>query len=303
MLFSCWLNAQDTTEQVNYQVVLATDNDYFVTFDRTDRYYTYGLHTHFNWRARQKPLLLNKSDQWFHKLSFDLKAFTPDEEKLNSNAETTRPFAGWSYFTYQQSYLFKQNTVSLGMELGVIGPASGAAGLQNWFHTKIRDLDRVEGWNNQIQNFIGVNFIGRYQRAVIIKNYWQLLTDTKASLGNVNMFIEPSFSFLTGIINNPTKSMSTQNSVLGGKKDVEVFFKFNAGIRLMAYDATLQGDLFQNEKPLDFSTVNHFSYFVAPSLHAMYHNFFSFLELRYMRGEIKTINNHHYGRICLGYRF
>lgn len=296
------IKAQKPDNSVNYQVVLATDNDYFITFDRTDKYYTYGLHAHFNWRAHKKPLLFKNSTEWFHTASFDLKAFTPDKEKVNSE-ETLRPFAGWTFGTYEQTYLFNQNSFSLGMEAGVIGPASGVAGLQNWFHTEIRDLEKVEGWDTQIDNFIGVNLTARYQRLLWLKEYFQIVTDTKASLGNVNIYLEPTISFLAGILNEPNRSISTENSVLGEKDNIELFFKFNIGFKLMGYDATLQGNLFQNEKPLDFSTVNHFSYYVAPSIQAMYKRLFAFFELRYMRGEIKTINNHHYGRICLGYRF
>lgn len=301
LLISPFARGQDTGFQ--RQIVLATDNDYFVWFNQTDRYYTYGLHGRYEWvpNGTNKPLL-KESKARYNGLSFDLKAYTPDYQHKENEIE--RPYAGWSYFTYLQTYCYDKKIIKLGLQAGVIGPASGAGSFQNWFHSTISNDPKVEGWDeNQIENFVGANFIAGYYKTLKSTESWQIMAQSNFALGNVHIYAEPAISIAGGLLNSPGSSLSTGSTLVTAQGQNEIYLKLTAGARFLAYDATLQDNLFRNRDPLDFSTINHISIFAAPSIEWTNGRMIGQIMFRFSRGQVETENYHHYGRISLGYRW
>lgn len=92
-------------------------------------------------------------------ISFSLtqQIFTPNDLTRSDLIKEDRPYAGWLYFEtglYQSS---ETDLDALMMQLGIVGPASGMEELQRLIH-KVFNSNVPNGWENQLNNEIGVQF-------------------------------------------------------------------------------------------------------------------------------------------------
>jgi hypothetical protein len=79
------------------------------------------------------------------------KAFTPDDTDSKRVVVGDRPYAG--LLSWRGDLYAFNSTLSdrLGLELGVVGPASGAEHIQDFAHD-VTGSDKAEGWDNQLDN-------------------------------------------------------------------------------------------------------------------------------------------------------
>ncbi len=135
---------------------LQDENDVAV---RTDRFYTNG--TRFGWTS-PTDLLPNFLAELGHvvwgdggkqRLSFDLSQllFTPIDTQINPPNPFDRPYAGVLAGTLALVHDTDTTRSTLGLSLGVVGPAAGGKWVQNTFHSLIRD-PASKGWGYQIPN-------------------------------------------------------------------------------------------------------------------------------------------------------
>jgi hypothetical protein len=91
-------------------------------------------------------------------VSFSLgtQAYTPDDTDADEIVEDEQPYAGWTYLESTLYSVSKTQLRSLSLKVGMVGPASGAEHIQNGFHN-LFGIDEVDGWNNQLENEVGVN--------------------------------------------------------------------------------------------------------------------------------------------------
>ena len=164
--FSLFVNAQ---EERTAEIRISTDNDVFPWYSRSDRYYTYGLFAALSYKAKRRlgwRIFQNK--EVISEINYGLQAYTPGNFRNNSNPTSfDRPFAGWHYLGYGRRINSENQSIYIGGNIGVLGPASGAGRLQNWFHKRIGD-EYVSGWSNQVNNQLGVNLL-----ANLIQTLWK----------------------------------------------------------------------------------------------------------------------------------
>lgn len=122
--------------------------------------------------------------------------FTPADTQARQLLVNDRPYAGW---LYGAASLYAETDKGFGgilpetldrvaLEIGVIGPIALGEEVQNEFHRAI-DVATANGWDNQLENELGINLIAeRKWRAEPIR-FWGLEADAiphvGASLGNV----------------------------------------------------------------------------------------------------------------------
>lgn len=92
--------------------------------------------------------------------SFGQKIFTPQDTQTSRLVPDDRPYAGWLYASANLLSRFEagpkhQVSNMFGVTLGLVGPSSLAADIQNGYHDLI-GVDKVQGWDNQLKNEPGL---------------------------------------------------------------------------------------------------------------------------------------------------
>ena len=171
--------------------------------------------------------------------------YTPNYEAKNFDPRDSddRPFAGWLYSEYSQYYIYKKAYFSVGIKLGVVGESAQAGDVQNEFH-KLTGFEFVPGWETQVPNFFGFDFVGSYQNIILNKDYGFFYYKGNISLGTVNTNVDNRLGIAFG--RNPTPFGFTR---LANETETNSFFvQFDGGINYTYHDATLEGNPFTKRK-------------------------------------------------------
>jgi hypothetical protein len=142
-------------------LALFWDNDggYHRWWSDDDGHYTNGIRGELAWSAKAFDELAHwlpgsggfESMDVVGGISIGHEMYTPDEIELEELIFDDRPYVGYLYggFFLQRSDVHKLDHFEL--DLGVVGPYSGAEGLQRQVHRVTSSVD-PSGWDNQIDN-------------------------------------------------------------------------------------------------------------------------------------------------------
>lgn len=115
--------------------------------------------------------------------------YTPTDTKAVELVEDDRPYAGWLYAGLGLVWKNPNVKNSLVLNVGVVGPWSFAEETQRLVH-EARDIDMPNGWDNQLDNELGVALA--YERMWRLRAAnsrraidWDALPYAGATLGNV----------------------------------------------------------------------------------------------------------------------
>ncbi|MVN20901.1 lipid A deacylase LpxR family protein [Mucilaginibacter arboris] len=236
-------------QQKNYQneAGFQTDNDSYLA-QGSDRYYTNGLFLYFR-HALQTDT--GKAKLFGKTLGFEAgqKMFNPQSAFIPAARYVDRPFAGYLYLGSSLQYLFKNESVlKLGVQVGVTGPAALGRQAQELVH-KLLGFYAPEGWQYQIRNNLGVNLAADYGHLLFRYNWFDLTGNTYANLGTTFTGAGAGLMLRFGEFNPLYHSISTSGLVAKNRlvKEVhrrELFFYLKPTLNYAAYDATVQGGLF-----------------------------------------------------------
>lgn len=289
------------------ELQIGTDNDKFIAYTKTDRNYTYGINAAFRWRPNSNIFLgktLSKSQGNYLEVGLNIKAYTPNyiDDSVTDENEDERPYAGWFYTTFRNTNTFNKSYYRLGIEVGVLGPASQAGQLQNWFHENVSGDTHVD-WTGEIPNQLGVNIVGSYAFSIYNTALLDVYSNTEASIGSVFTFLWPQVNFRIGQFNKITESVATQNSVLAKTKLNEVFLEYGLGMKLFAYNATIQGNLFNRDAHFRENSINNTVFTMHLGLNFSFNRFSVLAKYQYGTGEFEQTRVHRYGMLNFLYRF
>lgn len=173
----------------------------------TDRHYTHG--SRLSWVSDRKtdgPAWLRKFLESIYPLA-DVRAgrigfalgqniYTPEDTDSRSLVTGDRPYAGWLYGAVS---LHAQTTRHIGdleletldsveLNLGIVGPQSFAADVQNTVHDLI-GVSRSQGWDNQLDNepALALMFERKWRPAAIRHDGFEIdvIPHAGGSIGNV----------------------------------------------------------------------------------------------------------------------
>jgi len=133
-----------------------------------------------------------------------LTAFTPDDLDESALIEDDQPYAGWLYFGFGLEREVARTSDHLGyldhleLQLGVIGPLSGAEQIQRFGHDLLNATD-PQGWGNQLDNEPGINLfysrqwtgaknVNLLSGANVPDLSFDLTPELGLALGNVHIF-------------------------------------------------------------------------------------------------------------------
>lgn len=145
---------------------------------------------------------LNRVSEWVQPGVFDSRnmvislgqeMYTPTDKTRRDLITNDRPYAGWLYLGLAYNARNDTDMEVTEIDIGMVGPASLARQSQNFIH-RIRGIDRFNGWDNQLNNELGIQFVKERKTKFFnwSRSGWpkmDAISHYGFALGNVNTYL------------------------------------------------------------------------------------------------------------------
>jgi len=282
------------------------ENDFFTA---TDYYYSQGINTEFvhpmfNKFFLHRILIKGKQAQQMG-MAFEHNGFTPTSTDSDSILYGDRPYAATLTGRVFSISNYKCARITSSFSFGVIGPAAGGKAMQSTIHQWIDD-DQPKGWENQIQNDIVLKYTASLECNVVqIPDRLMLNSIVSAQLGTLNTKTSGGITLIVGKLNSRLTSSFGKTSRYSGNKDFTFHGYIQPLVNFVAYDATLQGGLFNNNSPYTLHADNISRVTLQANLGLvmqagpMYMEYF----VTYLSKEFNTGLSHAWGGVRIGVKW
>jgi hypothetical protein len=218
---------------------------------------------------------LNHYSEWVHPGAFDSRnmvvtfgqaMYTPTDPKRRDVIKDDRPYAGWLYLGLAYNARTENMMDTTEVDIGVIGPASMARQSQNFIHD-LRGFDRFEGWDNQLHNELGLQFVRErknriYRHAEASGPQIDAITHYGYSLGNVRTYLNAGVEMRIGSFlpndfgTSPIRPAGDSNAPLSEGAERRMAQSGLYGFvsldgRAVAHDIFLDGNTFADSHKVD----------------------------------------------------
>ena len=283
------------------------ENDYFTA---TDYYYTQGIHLEVVDPSYKKfPLmrLLVKQKEGTNQFGISLEhnGYTPTSIEHNEILYGDHPFAAALMLkTFSMSnHEERHYRITSSLTLGVIGPAAGGYGMQKAIHQWINATVPL-GWQNQIQNDVIVNYeLGAEKNLLQASDIFLLNGFANARIGTLNTKLSSGVVLMLGRMNSKIASVFGRTETMGmSTKKLRFHAYLQPMLNAVAYDATLQGGLFNRGSPYTLSSneISHVTfqanYGVVATFNSIYLEYFKTA----ISKEFEAGLDHRWGGIRIG---
>ena len=285
-----------------------SDNDAYLFYGQ-DRYYTNGLMLYFR-QATDQNKLGERLEKFIYEISAGQKMFNPKGGNVGKEEDQDRPFAGYLYAGASANFFYKTESIlKTSLELGTVGPHSLGEDAQKLLHETV-GFYPINGWQYQIKNELTANLSIQYTRLLHRSKQDRIdfSFEGYANLGTTFNGAGAGILMRTGNINQLFQTAYTNSTVgtrLKSAKLViaETFFYAKPQLNYVAYDATIQGSLFNDDSPVIFKT-EPFVFAQQLGFNYSSQRFTFDFGLLFKTKEVKsTAKAHQYGTISMFYRF
>lgn len=285
-----------------------SDNDAYLFYGQ-DRYYTNGLFIYFR-HATDQQKLGDKLEKLTYELTAGQKMYNPISGYAPDPARHDRPFAGYLYAGANISMFYKkERLLKTGVEIGTVGPNALGEDAQELLH-KIVGFYEIDGWQYQIRNEMAVNLSAQYAQLLHrnANNNTDFSFEGYANIGSTFSGAGAGILLRAGKINQLFNSNYYNASISNNGKTEklvknELFFYAKPQLNYVAYDATIQGSMFNNDSPVTFKP-KPLVFAQQLGLNYSTPRFTFDFGLIFKSKEIKsTAKAHQYGSISMLYRF
>ncbi len=276
------------------------DND---IFDNTDYYYTNGVRFElvlpFAGQSPVNKILLGikSSDFGFGGFSITQNIYTPINPETTEIDYGDRPFS--AYLTigqYRETYqLERKLQIKSALDMGVMGPSSMGETVQSSIHYL-----EPTGWKYQMQNSFLINYYINIEKGLYSSPNLEINVLGQANVGTLYNKLGGGLNFRIGsfmpVYRGPTTSCNYTR-----KKQWQYWFFMSGTTNFVAYDATLQGGLFNNKSPyvIPNNELNRMFFKASAGLAVYYYRFGVEMENFYLTPEFEGARYFMYGRIKL----
>lgn len=253
LLLSSFAGAQTYKNEFGFK----SDNDSYLG-QGSDRYYTNGLFINFRHAADQQKLKEGLEKKTYE-FSAGQKMYNPYSGYAPDPAFQDRPFAGYLYLEGAMNLFYSNESIlKLGAQVGTTGPNSLAEDGQKLLH-RVAGFYEIEGWDYQIKNELTLNLAAQYTKLITrtADQAVELSFEGYGNLGTTFSGAGAGLLFRAGSLNQLFNAAYT-NAVIGNNAKTkalvkrEFFFYAKPQLNVVAYDATIQGSLFNNNSPVTF---------------------------------------------------
>ena len=247
-----------TSPEVFFSAIF--DND---MFNYTDYYYTSGIGFEFYHPAISSFPLVQvlpglKYGLNYYGVTLTQNLYTPRNLIYDYVLDDDRPFAAYLMLGFKRISLSPEYRRRLKSELslGIIGPAALGGAAQDLIHD-----DKPVGWVNQVQNDFIINYNIRYDQGIFSGRHAELAIAAGGQAGTLYDNISAGLFFQAGSYNSRYESIfQTTAHQKSFKKRIRYFISLEVMNKMVFYDATLQGGMFNRESvyTLEGSRVRHY---------------------------------------------
>lgn len=280
-------------------VRLSYDNDFFTA---TDEYYTQGINIEFvHPELKHFPLSLVLLRLPGAETNFGLalghEGYTPRSIGETYIQYGNHPYAGVLLLkTFSTSTMpQKGNRLSAALSTGVIGPAAWADGMQKAIHKALNNI-QPGGWQYQIHNDLVLNYRLTYEHKLFhAGKIFELAVNATADAGTLKDKLTLGASLRTGYFNSPLNDDKDNRAL-------HVYLYDVPALNAVAYDATLQGGLFNRSSPYTITAadVSRLVFCNNVGLVLCYKNIYMEYYLAYRSKTFRTGLTHQWGGLSLG---
>jgi lipid A 3-O-deacylase len=308
LLIACFILTQSIAqkEKKHYyskQFSLGIDNDAFM-LKLKDGYYTNGVFLQLSKASQQN--IAKIITRW----ELGQTMFTTGNRRAVLRGEETidRPYCGYLYLKYgQDKFNTADEMLSWNVSVGATGRISLAQQLQDFYHQVIH-LYYYPYWETQIPNGIGVNLGFNHRKTLASSSNAKIVSELEANLGMAYTNARIGANFCIGAFENNDNSALFATSInskeTSTKRKHEFFAYFHPQVIGQAYNATLQGMLFQKTGDAITSKPSPFMYQQTFGLVYAKPRWTAKLEATYQTKETPLQNRQQrYGGIHFAYRF
>ncbi|MCD6012755.1 MAG: lipid deacylase LpxR family protein [Flavipsychrobacter sp.] len=227
---------------------LSYENDYF---SANDYYYTQGIALELVTPALNKsPLykILIKPIYGYsrYSLSIEHNVYTPCSIRSHDIIYGERPFSACIFLKASRITIdtINKRRLSVSLTTGIIGPAAGAEELQAGVHRIMPHNTAPLGWSNQVQNDVILNYQVNFEKRLYsYGSFFELSGFCMARAGTLSDKITGGIVLQAGHFDSPYRH--TKNR----RKNFRLYAYEHQQVNVIAYDATLQGGLFNRKSP------------------------------------------------------
>lgn len=251
----------DTVFQQRPYFNFTYDNDFF---NATDRYYTQGIRLELGHSFVQKSpiakLLLPLKKEAFRQFSIALAqdCFTPPGILRDTIQIGERPFSGVFYLSHTSISTDVQKSQQLftQFDIGIIGSCAQCKEMQMGIH---RLLDNIQprGWQFQLANDIVLNYSLQFEKGILARKRLEWLGYSNVRIGTLYDDVMIGSLLRFGFFKPHFRNESQVN-----ESKLRVHGFVNGNIKLVGYNATLQGGIF-NPNDIHTLTANQINRMVA----------------------------------------
>lgn len=229
---------------------LSYENDFFTA---TDYYYSQGVNVEFVHSSLKKivpskMLLHLNSGEIKYGISVEHDAYTPTSIRHEEVLYNDHPYAATlmlRMFTISTD-TEKQKRLASGIAVGVIGPAAGGEEIQKGIHDALDNITPL-GWQNQVSNDVVLNYRFQYEKKLLsVKNYFLLNGNAIVNAGTLTDNAGAGLSIMTGSFHCP---FFVGDDNPERQKQIQFYLYVNSGLKIIGYNAALQGGLFNRNSP------------------------------------------------------
>ncbi|MEJ7778382.1 MAG: lipid A deacylase LpxR family protein [Daejeonella sp.] len=285
-----------------------TDNDAYLAYGQ-DRYYTNGLFISFRRATDQSKL--KKLNKLIWEIEGGQKMYNPQSGNIADITLVDRPFAAYLYAGGSVNMLFNsENALKVSFQLGTIGPDAKGKETQELLH-RIVGFYEIKGWEFQVNNEPAVNTVIDYKHFLHRSGSGatDFTVNSYLNAGNTFSGAGAGILFRAGDLRQlfhsaSTESVLSNNSASSDLDEREFFFYAKPMLHYIAYDATIKGGLFRNDKGLVTFNVKPLVFSQQAGLIYSKNRWTADFSVIFKSRELKsTAKPHQYGSAALYYSF
>jgi lipid A 3-O-deacylase len=139
--------------------------------------------------------------------------------------------------------------VTTALNVGILGPAAGAKGFQTKFH-ELLGAPTPRGWDYQVQTDVVLGYEARLEKQLLaLGRVAELNGAASASLGTLQTYAGAGATVRVGWREPTFGSLGVANRENRAGRRMQAYGEAQVEGRLVGYNATLQGGLFNRRNP------------------------------------------------------
>lgn len=273
---------------------------------QTDQYFSNGfLFEYYNSIFKHNPFNFILLPTFKVKSSFDgitlmQDLYTPTELTDTIKQKADRPFAayvllGFKRITYSRKYKLK---LSSEIQFGIIGESAMGEEIQNGIHDLLPTSSWVYGWANQIRDDFCINYFVEAEKNITSNNWIELNWVASFKLGSPFTYLDGGLSFRIGKFDkNYLRNFEFYSNSFG------LYLFGDIRGKIVGYNATLQGGLFNNSSIYTIDNINHYLLDIVTGIAYSSNSFKIEIAQHYLSKEYEKAKVHRWGYLNIKFGF